>query len=155
MLDAMYYVPGYASTALCLFVRYFPVAGARMLAGRTSSRLLVIARIFFMHVCLLDARYVRRRVSHARAMPARYSCSHARPPSMNECTFTRCPLLNVVASMPIRRPISASVSTTKHVLLIFAYRCAYMLDTGRYHVYAAVVFRWGVPSPGRRSPSHA
>ena len=62
----------YASTALCLLVSYFPVAHARMLARRTSSRLLVIARIYFMHVCVLDARYVRcRRVSHARPMSAR------------------------------------------------------------------------------------
>ena len=30
-----------------------------------------------------------------------------------------------------------------------------MLDTGRCHVYAAVVLRRVVPSPGRRSPSHA
>ena len=70
---------------LCLFVRYFTVARARMLARRTSSRLLIIARIYFMHVRVLDARYVRcRRVSHARAMSARYSYSHARPPFMNE-----------------------------------------------------------------------
>ena len=34
----------YASTAFCMFVRYFPVARARMLARRTSSRLLVISR---------------------------------------------------------------------------------------------------------------
>ena len=45
--------------------------------------------------------------------------------------------------------------TTKRILLILAYRCACMLDTGRYHVYAAVVLRRVVPSPGRRSPSHA
>ena len=80
MLDACMYV----STALYWCVRYFPVARARMLARRTSSRLLVIARISCMHVCVLDARYVRcRRVSHACAMSARHSCSHARPPFMN------------------------------------------------------------------------
>ena len=45
-----------------------PVARARMLARRTSSRLIVITSISFMHVCVLDAMYVRcRRVSHARA----------------------------------------------------------------------------------------
>ena len=49
----------YAFTVHCLFLRYFPVARARMLVRRTSLRLLVIARISFMHVCVLDARYVR------------------------------------------------------------------------------------------------
>ena len=55
-------------------------------------------------------------------------------PAVNECMFTRCPLLNVVASMPIRRQVYAYVTTTKHILLILAFRCACMLDTGRYHV---------------------
>ena len=139
--------------ARMLVCTHFSVARARMLVRRTSSRLLVIARIYFMHVYVLDARYVRcRRVSHARAMSARYSCWHARPPLMN----ARSPvaLLNVVASLPIRRQISACVTTTKRILLILAYRCACMLDTGRYHVYAAVVLRRVVPPPGRRSPSH-
>ena len=70
--------------ARMLVCTYFSVARARMLVRRTSSRLLVIARIYFMHVYVLDARYVRcRRVSHARAMSVRYSSSHARPPFMN------------------------------------------------------------------------
>ena len=74
----------YASTARCMFVRYFPVARARMLARRTSSRVLVIARIQFMRVCVLDDRYVRCRCAlHARATSARYSCLHARPPFKN------------------------------------------------------------------------
>ena len=102
----------YASTALCLCVRYFPVARARMLARRTSSRLLVITRIYFMHVCVLDARYVRcRRVSHACAMSARYSCSHARLPFMNarssvaRCSIWLNPCLYVVKYLHAsRRP---------------------------------------------------
>ena len=90
VIARMYFMHVCMLDAMCvcfhrtLLVRYFPVARARMLARRTSSRLLVIARIYFMHVCVLDARYVRcRRVSHARAMSARFSCSHARPPFMN------------------------------------------------------------------------
>ena len=80
MLDAMH-VCFHRPMLVCAF---FPVARARMLARRTSSRLLVVSRIYFMHVCMLDASYVRcRRVSHACAMSARYSCSQARPPFMN------------------------------------------------------------------------
>ena len=144
----------YASTVLCLFVRYFPVARARMLARRTSSRLLVIARIYFMHVCVLDARYVRcRRVSHARAMSARFSCSHARPPFMNaRSPVARC---SMWLHPCLCRQIFACVTTTKHTSPTLAYRCACMLDTGRYHMYASVVLRLVVPPPGRRSPLHA
>ena len=88
----------YASTALFLFVPHFPVVRARPLARRTSSRLLVIARIPFMHVCVLDARYVRcRRVSHARAMSARFSSLHARPPFMNtRSPVARCSLCSCI-----------------------------------------------------------
>ena len=78
-----------ASTALCLFVRYFPVARARMRCA--EPRLLVMARMYLMHICVLDARYVRLRVSHARAMSARYSCSHYRSPFMNaRSPISRC-----------------------------------------------------------------
>ena len=74
----------YASTAHCLFVRHVSLARARMLARRTSSTLLVIARISLFHVCVYDARYVRcRRVPLARAMSASYSCSQACLPFMN------------------------------------------------------------------------
>ena len=159
VIARMYFMHVCMLDAMCvcfhrtLLVRYFPVARARMLARRTSSRLLVIARIYFMHVCVLDARYVRcRRVSHARAMSARFSCSHARPPFMNaRSPVARC---SMWLHPCICRQIFACVTTTKHTSPTLAYRCACMLDTGRYHVYADVVLRLVVPSPGRRSPSH-
>ena len=110
--------------------------------------------IYIMHVCVLDARYVGcRRVSHVCTMSGRIvlACS----PAVHECALIRCPMFDVVESMPIRRQTFARVTTIKHSLPTLAYRRACMRDTGRYHVYPAVVLHRVVPSPGRRSPPPA
>ena len=152
-----------------------PAARLRMLARCPSSRLLVIAGIYLIHVCMYPRRYVcmlaPRSVSLCAIFSSRvlacspavhhrvYSLSQvyffcvylalgfygaavfcvlvpclpvlvvlACSPAVNECMFTRCPLLNMVASMPARRQIFARVTTTKLILLLLAYRCACMLD---------------------------
>ena len=51
------YICMHVSTALC-FACALPVTSVRMPARRASSHLLVIARIYFMHVCMLDAMCV-------------------------------------------------------------------------------------------------
>ena len=110
--------------------------------------------IYIMHVCVLDARYVGcRRVSHVCTVSGRIvlACS----PAVHECALIRCPMFDVVESMPIRRQTFARVTTIKHSLPTLAYRRACMRDTGRYHVYPAVVLHRVVPSPGRRSPPPA
>ena len=60
-----------------LLVRYFPVARARMLARRTSSRLLVIVGISFLHVCVLDAIYIHAAAVFRTLVP-RLPVSRAR-----------------------------------------------------------------------------
>ena len=143
----------HAFIALCLLVCYFPVARARMLARRTSSRLLVTTRKPFSRVCVLDARYVRcRRVSHARAMSARQLCSHSRPPFMNarspvaRCSMWLHPCLYVVNYMHTsRRP---------NIYCSFSHSDVHVCSTLVGIMCAAVVHCLVVPSPGRRSPSH-
>ena len=116
----------YATTALCLFVRYFPVA-RRTCSHARPPYIIAFNRYhkYIFYACMCARRYVC-------TLPPCFACScHVCPllvlagsPVFHECTFTRCPLLNVVASMPIRRQIFTCVTTTKYALLTLAYRCA-------------------------------
>ena len=112
----------------------------------------------YVYVCMYARMYAYcRRAPRARALSARYSCSHARPPFIKpRAPVCRCCCIHVCT------PSKACVST-KCILLVLAYRCACMLDAGMYHVYVAVVLPLLVPSLSvdrarmleRRSSLHA
>ena len=162
-----------------------PAARLRMLARCPSSRLLVIAGIYLIHVCMYPRRYVcmlaPRSVSLCAIFSSRvlacspavhhrvYSLSQvyffcvylalgfygaavfcvlvpclpvlvvlACSPAVNECMFTRCPLLNMVASMPARRQIFARVTTTKLI-------CSFS-HTGVHACSTCVCYRRALPA---------
>ena len=75
----------YACMHACMFPpRSACLCAARRACAHAHPRLIDIAEIYFIRVCVLHGMYVRcRRVPHVRAMSARYSCSHAPPPFRN------------------------------------------------------------------------
>ena len=99
-LDVYYYFHKagmYVWTNVCMHICFhrallacaLPVTSVRMPARRASSLLLVIARIYTMHVCMLDAMYVCfHRDLIVCTLFSRRACSHALP--LHIMAFNRC-----------------------------------------------------------------
>ena len=81
-----------------------PVPSVRMPARRASSRPLVIAGVYLMHVCVLDAMYVCFQCALlVCALFSRRACSHSRPPYIIALTLYRKDIFYACTSMCARR----------------------------------------------------